>query len=206
MATETIKAAISEVSNSAGTLTNVSGGIIGKDSANTSSSIRFTFSKGTTSYMYLGFDLSAIPAGAEIDSVTCNVRFLIEHTGVTALAALYAGSTKKTGDTGMANSAATLYTLSGGTWTRDEIISCRLGISCLSNNSTASRRASQAYGADLTVTYTYHSEKFMLKLGGKYNDIARTFKNVNGVWVEVDDLSTAVDTSKKLVNGGEITS
>ncbi len=59
-------------------------------------------------------------------------------------------------------------------------------------------------GATLTAQYTYQSEKFMLKLSGSYKDTSRTFKKINGIWVEVDDLSTAVDTSKKLVNGGQI--
>ena len=44
--------------------------------------------------------------------------------------------------------------------------------------------------------------------GPEYNDvwhdIARVFKKVSGIWVEQESLEGVVDTSKKLVNGGEI--
>ena len=73
-----------------------------------------------------------------------------------------------------------------------------------SSDVTATNRYLYFYGADLTVTYTYKNEKFMLKLSGAYNDVARTFKKVSGIWVEQESLEGVVDTSKKLVNGGEI--
>lgn len=62
------------------------------------------------------------------------------------------------------------------------------------------------YGADLTVTYTYNAEKFMLKLSGAYNDIARTFKRVKGIWVEQTELSSVVEDGVRYQNGGEIIS
>ena len=71
------------------------------------------------------------------------------------------------------------------------------------SSSTSTDRYISFYGADLTVTYTYQSEKFMLKLGGAYNDIARVFKKVNGIWVEQEELANVVDQTKRLVNGGE---
>ena len=59
------------------------------------------------------------------------------------------------------------------------------------------------YGADLTVTYTYQSEKFMLKLGGSWEGASRVFKKVSGIWVEQTELANVVDQTKRLVNGGE---
>ena len=92
-----------------------------------------------------------------------------------------------------------------GTWTRDELQSCNLYIEATSKSSASgAAREIRFYGADLTVTYTYQSEKFMLKLSGAYNDVARVFKKVNGIWVEQESLDGVVDTSKKLVNGGGI--
>lgn len=73
-----------------------------------------------------------------------------------------------------------------------------------SDATPVSRRYFYIYGADLTVTYTYQSEKFMLKLGGSWTDVARVFKKVSGIWVEQESLEGVVDTSKKLVTGGEI--
>lgn len=90
-----------------------------------------------------------------------------------------------------------------GTWTRDELSNCRLRISSR-HKYDASEATVYFYGADLTVTYTYNSEKFMLKTGGTWCDVSRVFKKVSGIWVEQESLEGVVDTSKKLVNGGEI--
>ena len=62
------------------------------------------------------------------------------------------------------------------------------------------------YGADLTVTYTYQNEKFMLKLGGAWHDIARVFKKVSGIWVEQTDLANVIEDGVRYQNGGEIES
>lgn len=71
------------------------------------------------------------------------------------------------------------------------------------SSSTTTARNFQFYGADLTVTYTYQSEKFMLKLGGKYNDIARIFKKVSGIWVEQTELENVIEDGVRYKNGGE---
>lgn len=57
-------------------------------------------------------------------------------------------------------------------------------------------------GADLTVTYTYQSEKFMLKLGGAWHDAARVFKKVNGIWVEQTELANVIEDGVRYQNGG----
>ena len=58
-------------------------------------------------------------------------------------------------------------------------------------------------GADLTVAYTYQNEKFMLKLGGKYNDVARVFKKVSGIWVEQEELANVIEDGVRYQNGGQ---
>lgn len=62
------------------------------------------------------------------------------------------------------------------------------------------------YGADLTVTYTYQSEQFMLKLGGSWEGASRVFKKVSGIWVEQSDLANVVEDGVRYKNGGEIES
>ena len=75
-----------------------------------------------------------------------------------------------------------------------------------SSDVTATNRYLYFYGADLTVTYTYKNEKFMLKLDGKYNDVARVFKKVSGVWIEQTDLANVIEDGVRYQNGGEYVS
>lgn len=164
---------------------------------------------GTTSYVYIPFDLSPIPDNADIDSVACTARARVNVTsGWSAGAAqLFTGNTAKGSSRALlyaagANSSS-LITLSPGTWTREELKNCRLRLSCTRSTNSTSNICIFFYGADLTVTYTYQSEKFMLKLGGSWTDVARVFKKVSGIWVEQTDLANVVDQTKRLVNGGE---
>ena len=46
----------------------------------------------------------------------------------------------------------------------------------------------------------------MLKLDGAYNDVARTFKKVSGIWVEQTDLANVIEDGVRYQNGGEIKS
>lgn len=88
-----------------------------------------------------------------------------------------------------------------GTWTRSELNSVRLKTSIESTK--ANNRSIRIYGADLTVTYTYQSQKFMLKTGGAWADVARVFKKVSGIWVEQTDLSSVIPGNVRYQNGGE---
>lgn len=74
------------------------------------------------------------------------------------------------------------------------------------SSGTSTNRYLYFYGADLTVTYTYQSEKFMLKLGGAWHDVARVFKKVNGIWVEQTELANVIEDGVRYKNGGEIES
>lgn len=94
-----------------------------------------------------------------------------------------------------------------GTWTRNELQSCNLYIEATSKSGASNAaRDIRFYGADLTVTYTHQSEKFMLKLSGAYNDVARTFKKVSGIWVEQTDLANVIEDGVRYQNGGEYVS
>ena len=85
-------------------------------------------------------------------------------------------------------------------------MACRIKFYLYSSNSTGSSRRAYFYGADLIIQYTYQGERFLLKLGGKYNDIARVFKKVNGIWVEQTDLANVIKDGVRYQNGGEIES
>ena len=183
---------------------------VGKGSTNTTyATINLVTGSRATTTIYWPFDLSAIPSGAEIDSVSCKVKASVSSTsGVSSASVqLYSGSTSKGSSTSILSTSTSAKTLSVGTWTRSELQNCRL---CLKaqrgTSSTSTTRSLLFYGADLTVTYTYKNEKFMLKLSGEYNDVARTFKKVSGIWVEQTDLANVIEDGVRYQNGGEYVS
>ena len=181
---------------------------VGKGDNNTTYA-KITLKNGTSAetWVYWPFDLSAIPSNATIDSVSCSAKASVS-TNTSDIESktiqLYSGATGK-GSATYLTTSNTAHNLDCGTWTRAELQDCRLRMYARRGMSNTSKtRYLYFYGADLTVTYTYKNEKFMLKLGGAWQDIARVFKKVNGIWVEQESLEGVVDTSKKLVNGGEI--
>ena len=92
-----------------------------------------------------------------------------------------------------------VYTMTPGVWTLEELSNARLKTAIDPSYGEPELRF---YGADLTVTYTYNSEKFMLKLGGAWHDVARVFKKVNGIWVEQTDLANVIEDGVRYQNGG----
>ena len=183
---------------------------VGKGSTNTTyATINLVAGSRATTTIYWPFDLSAIPSGAEIDSVSCKVKASVSSTsGVSSASVqLYSGSTSKGSSTSILSTSTSAKTLSVGTWTRSELQNCRLCLKAQRGTyNTSTTRSLLFYGADLTVTYTYQSEKFMLKLGGAYNDVARVFKKVNGIWVEQTDLASVIPDNVRYQNGGEYVS
>ena len=183
---------------------------VGKGSTNTTyATINLVTGSRATTTIYWPFDLSAIPSGAEIDSVSCKVKASVSSTsGVSSASVqLYSGSISKGSSTSILSTSTSAKTLSVGTWTRSELQNCRL---CLKaqrgTSSTSTKRSLLFYGADIAVTYTYKNEKFMLKLSGEYNDVARTFKKVSGIWVEQTDLANVIEDGVRYQNGGEYVS
>ena len=209
MATETktfYPGAYDFVASSVQGVTNA-GNPVGKGSTNTTyATIDLVTGSGATTTSYWPFDLSAIPSGAEIDSVSCKVKASVSSTiGVNyALVQLYSGSTSKGSSTSILSTSPSANTLSVGTWTRSELQNCRLCLQAKrSTSGTSTKRSLLFYGADLTVTYTYQSEKFMLKLGGSWADASRVFKKVDGIWVEQTALSSVIPGNVRYQNGGE---
>ena len=171
---------------------------VGKGSANTTYA-SFKNRPYQSGIVYWPFDTSIIPAEATIDSVACMAKGRCNSSTKGSMQ-LYSGTVAKGSATSTKTSAA-VYNLSCGTWTRAELDNIRLLTKITNENSGSS--IFYFYGADLTVTYTYQSEKFMLKLSGAYNDVARTFKKVSGIWVEQTELANVIEDGVRYQNGGE---
>lgn len=171
---------------------------VGKGSANTTYA-SFENRPYKSGIVYWPFDTSIIPAEATIDSVACMAKGSCNRSTKGSMQ-LYSGTVAKGSATSTKTSAA-VYNLSCGTWTRAELDNIRLLTKITNANSNSS--IFYFYGADLAVAYTYQSEKFMLKLGGAWHDVARVFKKVNGIWVEQTDLSSVIPGNVRYQNGGE---
>lgn len=171
---------------------------VGKGSANTTYA-SFENRPYQSGIVYWPFDTSIIPAEATIDSVACMAKGSCNSSTKGSMQ-LYSGTVAKGSATSTKTSAA-VYNLSCGTWTRAELDNIRLLTKITNKNSGSS--IFYFYGADLTVAYTYQSEKFMLKLGGAWHDVARVFKKVNDIWVEQTDLSSVIPGNVRYQNGGE---
>lgn len=171
---------------------------VGKGSANTTYA-SFENRPYQSGIVYWPFDTSIIPAEATIDSVACMAKGSCNSSTKGSMQ-LYSGTVAKGSATSTKTSAA-VYNLSCGTWTRAELDNIRLLTKITNTNSGSS--IFYFYGADLTVAYTYQSEKFMLKLGGAWQDIARVFKKVNGIWVEQTELANVIEDGVRYQNGGE---
>ena len=140
------------------------GGPIGKDTTNTSAYRQFSVGKSSANYIYLRFDLSSIPANAKINSVSARLRVRSASTFTHCNADLRTGSTVKAGGAYLSATSSTVYTLSGGAWTRDELNDLNIEIYLLSSSSSSSNRIFYLYGADVTVAYTYENQRFLVKL------------------------------------------
>ena len=135
---------------------------VGKGSNNTGSYATINLKTGSraTTYTRWPFDCSSIPVGATIDSVACNVAALSSRTSTnyvpTRTLQLYSGTTAKGSATTISSTKRSVYTLSCGAWTRDELQSCNLYIYAKRGTAGTSMAIDiWFYGADLTVTYTY---------------------------------------------------
>lgn len=182
---------------------------VGKGSDNTTSAtIEANMGSGGVAYTRWPFDCSSIPVGATINSVLCEATASVSTTTSSRVSKktlqLYSGTSAKGSATTIDSTSRKVYELSCGTWSRDELQRCNLYVYLLrgSSNLYAALRV-DFYGADLTVTYTYQSEKFMLKVGGSWAGASRVFKKVSGIWVEQTELANVIEENVRFQNGGE---
>jgi len=129
------------------------------ESSNTTyATINLTTGSGATTYIYFTFDFSGIPNGATINSVSCSAKAYINTTNSSRITTrqiqLYSGTTAKGSASTISNSTS-VFTMTSGTWTRDELQNARIrlyGVRGTSN--TTSTYYFRFYGATFTVNYS----------------------------------------------------
>ena len=160
---------------SGGTNTYVTGGTSGCSStSNTSTSRRATIRLRTSGqFVSYTFDLSDIPSTATIDSVACSARAQLSSNSRQGRLQLYTGTTAKGSQTTINSTASTVYNLTTGTWTRNELNNLSLRIT----NATGSTNSSYYiyfYGADLTVNYSLNGVEYEVTASSEYDGASAT--------------------------------
>lgn len=166
-----------------------------------------TNTEASTSYYYFylrGFNISAIPANAQVSSFTVKIRGR-------ASGAYNATMYLCNGTTTISNATATQLpnsstvatrTFANGSLTWADIVNYGsdfgIRINCRRNakNTTAWWRV---YGAELEVTYTVQTNTMWFKVNGSYVAGSKVYKKVNGVYVEQSDLTQVFDSGTNYV-------
>jgi len=151
--------------------------VIGQGTGNVDGYSYMTLALGSNaeSYYEWGFDLSEIPRGSVINSVSCQARCLITQSGASYITTrkvqLYTGegTAKGTGTT-ITGLHATPRTLDCGSWTREELDTCRIRFTAIrATGNTGTSIQVRVFGADLTVGYEFNGEAFDVSASSSYS-------------------------------------
>ena len=176
------------------------------ESSNTTyATINLTTGSGATTYIYFTFDFSEIPAGATIDSVSCSAKAYINTTNSSRITTrqiqLYSGTTAK-GSAHTISNSTTAFTMTTGTWTRDELQNAKIrlyGVRGTSN--TSSTYYFRFYGATFTVNYSVNGTAYTI--GATSNVTGTTVEPSTQEVMEGESATVSIYTS--LIDGLTIT-
>ena len=159
----------------------------------------------STSYFYFylrGFNIGDIPANADVSSFTIKIRGRASGAYNSAMYLAH-GTTTITGATATQlpnSSSVTTRTFSNSDLTWSDIVgygdTFGIRINCR-RNAKNTQSYYYIYGAEIDVTYTVPepgSEKILFKSSGSWIEGTKTYKKVNGVWVEQTNLSNVFES------------
>lgn len=138
------------------------------DSSNTSyASVNLTRNSSAETYVFWEFELEEIPAGATINSITCNYKARTSNSSTSyinqATIQLYSGTTAKGSSKSILSTSTSASSITTpGTWTAAEInAGVRLRTYAKRGTSrTTSNYYIYFYGADISITYTYEGTAY----------------------------------------------
>lgn len=152
----------------------VSNAYDGSDSTNYA---QFSITTGSQAYTYIvyHFDLSSIPSGATINSVTCSAKAYINTTNSSRITQrviqLYSGSTAK-GSTSTISNSTSAFNMTPGTWTLAELQNANIRITVRRGTSnTTSTYNVRFYGATLNVSYSVSGTVYEITAASNVDDI-----------------------------------
>lgn len=171
-------------------------------SSSTYAQVNLTAGANAITSIGLTFDLSSIPADANINSVKWIAKSTISTTTSSYVPErtiqLYSGDIAK-GDLVNIGGFADLTEHDGGIWTRQELEDLYLYFYAKRGTSkTSTTYYIRIYGADLTIEYTSGgvTQTLKIKSNGNWQDVSKVYKKENGEWIEQTELSQVFDTQK----------
>ena len=161
----------------------------------------------STSYYYFylrGFNIGDIPANAQVSSFTIKIRGRASGAYNSAMYLCHGTTTISNATaTQLPNSSsATTRTFANGslTWADIDGYGSNFGIRVTCRRYA---RNTQSYyyifGAEIDVTYTAPTNTMWLRKNGAYIAGTKTYKKVNGLWVEQSDLTQVFDSGTNYV-------
>lgn len=165
---------------------------------------QLNISKNKTGTIYFtGFDFSAIPSNASITSVTIKVRCMVSSTTYVSAASVQAskGTTRVGSATNCRTTTNTLYTLTSGSWSREDLDNLRIYYSATKTN-TNSTAYIRIYGMQVDVVWEPPAEptsSLKIREGSSLTKIAKVLKRQGSSFVEVPIEETMFSTGQKWV-------
>lgn len=165
-----------------------------------------TNTRASTSYYFFyirGFNIGTIPADAVVSSFTVKLKGRASG-GYNSAMYLCHGTTTIANATATQipnSSSATTRTFANGSLTWANIVSYGsdfgIRINCR-RNAKNTKAYFYIYGVEIDVAYEIPappSDKAFFKRNGAWIEAAKTYKKVDGVWVEQNDITTLFDPS-----------
>lgn len=125
-----------------------------------------TCNTGSSAATYISFtfsEVSDIPSNATIDSITAKAKVQVSSSSYisTAVLQLYSGATAKGSSTSAKSTTATQYSLTAGTWTREELDDLQIRYTGTRGTNNTNRAAYlYFYGADITINYSVNGTAY----------------------------------------------
>lgn len=138
-------------------------------SGNTTYAVLSGTSVNVSGYAYYDFTITGIPENATINSVQCAAKARTSNGSRGRCAfQLCNGTTPKGSDTTFTSTAATVYSLTTGTWTLSELSNIKLRITVVRTNSNYNYSA-RFYGATLLINYSVNGTMYEITASSETN-------------------------------------
>lgn len=163
---------------------------------------------GAVSKLAVKFDVSKIPSGAKINSISCTIKARLSNAYppiFSGVAQLYCGTAGLSDEIELGLSEVAQTFKDTGLWDRESLdelillITCKRGSLYVNNSMTL-----RFFGADLTVDYTGGGSSgpvLSTKVNGSWVNVSNVYKKVSGIWVEQSDIANLFSTDTNYVKG-----
>lgn len=159
----------------------------------TYATINLTRNSNAETIIFYNFNITGIPSGATINSVSCSAKCSISSTSSSRVATrqirLYSGSTAM-GSAHTVSNSTTAFNMTTGTWTAAQLANAKIRLYAKRGTSnTTTNYYFRFYGATLTVSYTYQTVAYEVTASS----------NVSGVTIEPASQEQAQGNSASVI-------